>query len=191
MTFTAQQSSFLLHFSRSTIRQALGDRFAPIPTSDDPAVRQSAGCFVTLHTLAGHRLRGCIGQLVADGPLLALLQEMSRAVLRDPRFQDEPVNLAELPELELEITVLSPLEAAANPLDFDLLQHGIYLKIGPAGGCFLPQVARETGWSREQLLNRLCSEKMGLHPSQWRQPDAKLSRFSTVILGPEPFVPAR
>jgi AmmeMemoRadiSam system protein A len=187
MQFTSQQSDFLLDVSRSAIRRSLGDRLAPTPESDDDGLRRPAGCFVTLHTMDGHRLRGCIGQLSADGPLLDLVREMSRAALRDPRFQDFPVTLTELPKLELEITVLSPMEAAESPLDFELLRHGIYMTIGRAGGCFLPQVARETGWSKEQLLDRLCSEKMGLEPSQWRRPGARLSRFETVILGPQPF----
>ena len=113
---------------------------------------------------------------------------MAEAVLDDPRFRVNPVTLEELPELELEITVLSPLEPAANPLDFDPLQHGIYLHCQGETGCFLPQVARETGWTKEQLLSRLCSEKMGLPADSWRSPAARLSRFAATIIGPEPFV---
>ena len=58
---------------------------------------------------------------------------------------------------------------------------------GGRTGCFLPQVARETGWTREQLLGRLCSEKMGLPAAFWMQAGAQLMTFTTLIIGPEPF----
>ena len=111
-------------------------------------------------------------------------------VLDDPRFSDDPVRLEELPDLEIEISVLSPLHCVPGPLAFKPLTEGIYLACGQRTGCFLPQVARETGWSREQLLDRLCTEKMGLPAGAWNVPGAELSVFSTVTIGPEPFVPA-
>jgi AMMECR1 domain-containing protein len=82
--------------------------------------------------------------------------------------------------------VLSPLLPCASPLDFDLQNDGIYLIAGERAGCFLPQVARETGWTKEQLLDRLCTEKLGMPATTWRTGDATLMRFSTVIVGPEP-----
>src|SRR5947199_283867 len=60
------------------------------------------------------------------------------------------------------------------------------LALHAQAGCFLPQVARETGWGREQLLERLCVEKMGLPAASWRSPHAKLQTFTTIIIGPEP-----
>jgi AMMECR1 domain-containing protein len=71
-------------------------------------------------------------------------------------------------------------------MDFDLLNHGIVLSIGGRNGVFLPQVARDTGWSREQLLARLCAEKLGMPPTAWQLPQARLHVFSTMILGPTP-----
>ena len=98
-----------------------------------------------------------------------------------------PVRINELPHLELEITVIFPMQQASSPLDFDLLDDGIYLIAAGRSGCFLPQVARETGWTREQLLDRLCTEKLGCPATTWRQPDARLMKFKTLIIGPEPF----
>jgi AMMECR1 domain-containing protein len=72
-------------------------------------------------------------------------------------------------------------------MDFELLTDGIHLTIGGRVGVFLPQVARETGWLREQLLARLCTEKLGMPPTAWQLPEAKLQIFSTRILGPVPF----
>jgi AmmeMemoRadiSam system protein A len=187
MEFTAAQCSFLLDLARQTIRQRLSCQELPPVSADDPALGQPGSCFVTLHTLGEHRLRGCIGQIQATGPLLVSVREMAEAVLDDPRFRVDPVTTDELPGLAIEITVLSPLEPAAHPLDFYPLEDGIYLQCQGETGCFLPQVARETGWTREQLLARLCTEKMGLAANAWQAPAARLYRFTATIIGPEPF----
>src|SRR5207245_1385635 len=132
-------------------------------------------------------LRGCVGRMDATQPLAACVRDTAVSVLDDPRFTDHPVTLAELANLEIEISVLSPLRPAAHPLDFDLLNDGIYLTIESRAGVFLPQVARETGWAKEQLLDRLCTEKLGFAPNAWRHQSARLFTFSTLILGPVPF----
>jgi AmmeMemoRadiSam system protein A len=180
----------LLDAARTTIRAGLrGDRL-PDPTEEelsDPALSQPAGCFVTLHRLDTHELRGCVGRLDAVDPLIVAVRRAAASVLHDPRFADNPVRPGELGNLQIDISVLSPLRPAAHPLDFDLLDDGIYLTWENRAGCFLPQVARETGWSKEQLLARLCVEKMGLPAHAWQDPRAKLHVFKTVIVGPEPF----
>jgi AmmeMemoRadiSam system protein A len=158
----------------------------------DAALSQPAGCFVTLHTLRTHALRGCVGRLDAAEPLLDAVRRSATNVLSDPRFADDPVRLEELPDLQLDVSVLSPLRPAAAPLAFDLLNEGIYLTWGEGrAGCFLPQVARETGWSKEQLLDRLCVEKMGLPAGAWHDRRAKLFVFTTLVIGPEPFETGR
>jgi AmmeMemoRadiSam system protein A len=188
MELTADQGRILLDFARQTICSTLGRKLPEVVIpSNDPALRQPAGCFVTLHTQGTHRLRGCIGRLDTKSELLAAVQHAAVNVLNDPRFASMPVCLHELPELEIEITVIFPLRSAENCLDFQLLNEGIYLTIGDRSGCFLPQVARETGWSREQLLNRLSSEKLGLPANAWQNPKAKLMKFDTLLVGPEPF----
>jgi AmmeMemoRadiSam system protein A len=197
MHLSETQRAHLLDIARLTIRHRLvarDDETIPPPLSlsvllNDPDLQQLAGCFVSLHELGTNRLRGCVGCLDAKHPLAIAVHEGAESVLMDPRFEDKRVRLEELSKLEIEITVLSPLEDAAHTLDFDPLQQGIYLTIGDASGCFLPQVARETGWSREQLLDRLSYEKLGMSRDAWRSPDAKLQRFTTTIIGPEPFAP--
>ena len=64
---------------------------------------------------------------------------------------------------------------------------GIYLTVQNRSGCFLPQVARETGWPKEHLLSRLCSEKLGLTAMAWSRPGAQLQTFQTLIIGPATF----
>lgn len=191
MELSPQQQSRLLDLARATIRSTLGESSRAMLDGFEPACRAAAGCFVTLHTIGEHRLRGCIGQLTSTRPLTETIVDMARSVLRDPRFASERVTLDELPELEIELTILSPLEPASSVMDFDLLNDGIYLHCQGETGCFLPQVARETGWDKVALLNRLCSEKMGLSPDAWRDPSARLQKFKTFIVGPEPFVPPR
>jgi AmmeMemoRadiSam system protein A len=186
MDLSPEQKRVLMDVARQTIRQTLGRRMPPMQIPDDPGLRQPAGCFVTLHTLHTHRLRGCVGRLDTQQPLIDVVQQSAESALQDPRFLSYPVCLHELPELELEITVIFPLRPADNPLDFEL-SEGIYLTCNSRSGCFLPQVAQETGWGREQLLQRLCTEKLGVSADAWKDPSAKLMKFSTLIIGPEPF----
>jgi AmmeMemoRadiSam system protein A len=202
MHLSPQQRAALLNEARAVIRRHLsggGDAAAAArdsardPAQDpapapDTALSQPAGCFVSLHELRSHRLRGCVGRLEATAALWETLRAVAGNVLQDPRFADHRVTPRELPELEIEISVLSPLRPAPGPLDFDPATDGLYLTCGQRAGCFLPQVARETGWGREHLLDRLCAEKMGLPPGTWRDPRSKLFLFTTLMIGPEPFV---
>jgi len=188
MNLSSEQVALLLDLARSTIRRSLGASNAasqpPPPT--DPHLFQPAGCFVSLHELATHRLRGCVGRLDAHEPLYLAVADASRSVLHDPRFGDDPVTLSELGKLELEISLLSPLREAPTPLAFDPMSEGICLTIGSHSGCFLPQVGRETGWSRQHMLERLCIEKLGLPHNAWERREARLQTFAAQILGPEP-----
>ena len=189
MPFTGEQRQLLLDTARHAIRLILSGQSPAPPTGidRDPELRQPAGCFVSLHEIGTHRLRGCVGRLESADPLLNTVHDSATSVLRDPRFVDDPVTFAELARLEIELTILSPMMPAAHCLEFEPLVHGIHLMVGGRSGCFLPQVARETGWSREQLLDRLCVEKLGYAPQAWKHPSAKLHIFTAEIVGPEPF----
>jgi AmmeMemoRadiSam system protein A len=187
MDFTPSQCTALLDAARQVIRATLRGETPSLSSLDDPALLQPAGCFVSLHALETHRLRGCVGRLDAAQPLLHALAAAAVNVLRDPRFRNDPVTLEELPLLELELSVLAPLRPVTNVLEFDLLTDGIHLTCAGRSGCFLPQVARETGWTHEQLLTRLCTEKLGLPGDFWKQDTARLSVFTTRIIGPTPF----
>jgi AmmeMemoRadiSam system protein A len=187
MNLSAEHELTLLNIARQSLRAALGVT-SPPALPDDPILAQPAGCFVSLHQTVGHRLRGCVGRLDASAPLGRTVCMMAQAVLEDPRFLTDPVTPDELPALDIELSVLSPLEPAAHSLDFDLLNDGIYMTYGDRSGCFLPQVARETGWDKTHLLERLCTEKMGLPAIAWRHPAARLHRFRVRQIGPVRFV---
>jgi AmmeMemoRadiSam system protein A len=183
MNLTQEHQATLIELARRTIRAALaGKEFPPSPSG--PELQQRAGCFVSLHEVYDHRLRGCVGRLDAKSSLAEVVGAMSLGVLEYPRFLTEPVRLDELHLLNIELSILSPLKEMASPLDFDLLNEGIYLTQGGRSGCFLPQVARETQWNREQLLTRLCAEKMGISGAAWRGEGIRAFSFKTLIIGP-------
>jgi AmmeMemoRadiSam system protein A len=179
----------LLDLARRVIRAELsGGSIDPsVPPGSDPAMNSHAGTFVSLHEQTTHRLRGCVGRLDATAPLYRAVITAAKSVLDDPRFVNRRVTADELPKLEIEITVTWPPQPAPSVTDFDPLNDGIYLTIADRGGCFLPQVARETGWDKPTLLNRLCTEKLGMPADAWKLPQAKLEKFHTLLIGPEAF----
>jgi AmmeMemoRadiSam system protein A len=182
----ASSRDALLHHARRVIRQRLCNDCREFPQPEDLALRQPAGSFVSLHEMITHRLRGCVGRLDAASALWDSVRQSALAVLTDPRFAHQRVRADELHRLTIEISVISPLRPC-SAAEFDLRSDGIYLTFGDRAGCFLPQVARDTGWSREQLLERLCLEKLRLPADTWRHPQARLFVFLTEQLGPEPF----
>jgi AMMECR1 domain-containing protein len=120
-------------------------------------------------------------------PFREMLVSASESVIGDPRFLTQLVTRQELPNLTVEVTILGPLEKAKSTLDFEPLERGIHLTFRGRSGLFLPQVARETKWTREQLLARLCTEKLGAPESAWQDPTAELRTFSAHVIGPESF----
>jgi AmmeMemoRadiSam system protein A len=172
----------LLTLARDTVKAVVTGAPMPRPQSDDPALTVPCGCFVTLKTRG--RLRGCIGQFTSDRPLLELVVEMAEAsASKDPRFFDHPLTARDLEHLEIEISVLSPLERTSDPLSLRLGVDGIYIKRGYAAGCFLPQVAEEADWSKEEFLSYCCSHKAGLPPDAWRDPRTEVYLFTAVVFG--------
>jgi AmmeMemoRadiSam system protein A len=195
MEFSAANRQALIHLAADIIRFRLAGPLGGVPVPQFPGVQepvyqQLAGCFTTLHDRFTHELRGCVGRLDASVPVWIAVRDSANSCLSDPRFAGRPVTTAEIPRLELELSVLSPLSPRGNPLEFDPAREGIYLTIAGRSGCFLPQVARETGWTREQLLDRLCTEKIGMPAGAWRMGAAMLSIFTAEILGPSPLATA-
>ena len=172
----------LLRIARDAVRAAVEGTPLPKPASDDPELNAPCGCFVTLKS--AERLRGCIGQFTSDQPLITLVVQMAKAsATSDPRFAASRITPAEIDGLDIEISVLSPLEPTDDPLSLELGTHGIYIRQGSFSGCFLPQVATETGWSREQFLSYCCSHKAGLAPDAWRDPETQVYLFTAEVFG--------
>jgi len=172
----------LLRTARETVEATMRGGSAPLVQVESEALKAPCGAFVTLKNHG--RLRGCIGTFSARGALHETVREMAAAALRDPRFLTNPVTARELNEIDIEISALSPLEKVDDPLqEIELGRHGIRID-GPYGpGCFLPQVATETGWSLEEFLSQCCAGKAGLPRDAWMSSDVTIYRFEAEVFG--------
>ena len=140
------------------------------------SLNQKCGAFVSLHK-HGH-LRGCIGHFGEDYPLHEIVAEMARAAaFEDPRFM--PVTRDELNDLDIEISVLTPMRRIQSLDEFELHRHGIYIKKGYRSGTFLPQVADEVNWTKEEFVGHCSQDKAGLGWDGWR--DAELYVYEAII----------
>lgn len=179
-----KQKQTLLKVARDTVEAVIKAEPIETPQSDDPELNAPCGCFVTLKNHG--RLRGCIGQFTSDSPLIELVGQMAKSsATGDPRFFADPITARELDKLDIEISVLSPLQRTDEPLSLRLGIDGIYIKRGYASGCFLPQVATETGWSKEEFLSYCCAHKAGLPPDAWKDPETEVYLFTAEVFGAE------
>ncbi|MBF0511137.1 MAG: AmmeMemoRadiSam system protein B [Candidatus Omnitrophica bacterium] len=138
----------------------------------DERLKAIEGAFVTLRKHGA--LRGCIGNIIAQGPLNKTVRDMAvAAASQDPRFN--PVVVDELKEIDIEISVLSVPRLVKDASEIELGRHGVIVSRGSRQGVFLPQVATETGWSKEEFLSELCSQKAGLAKDAWK--DARTSLY--------------
>jgi len=103
---------------------------------------------------------------------------MAVSAAADPRFVDLPISAAEMKNIRIEISVLSPLVRIEDPLWLELGRHGIYLRQGLQSGCFLPSVATDNGWDKETFLTQCCGQKAGLDPLAWRDPKTEVFVFT-------------
>lgn len=162
-------------------RQAVADAAAGRPASVRPlegVFAWKAGAFVSLHRRK--RLRGCIGHVGADEPLAEVLSRCAAAAaIEDPRFP--PVRPEEVAELDVEVSILGPLEPVGDISDIEVGRHGLVIEQGWHRGLLLPQVAAEHGWDRQTFLEHTC-EKAGLARDAWRR-GARMLRFEAEVFG--------
>jgi len=168
--------SELLTLSRNCLEEFLEHGSKTIKEADSRELLERRGVFVTLHTRG--ELRGCIGVPEPVSPLFQAAQECAMSAARaDPRFP--PMTAAELTELQIEISVLSPLETIQEIDSIVIGVHGLLLNHLGRRGLLLPQVAVERGWDREQFLDQLC-RKAHLPITTWRE-GAKIECFSAFV----------
>jgi AmmeMemoRadiSam system protein B/AmmeMemoRadiSam system protein A len=166
----------LLALARTTIARYLESGMLPLGRADSPGTERAQGAFVTLRKHG--ELRGCIGQMQASGPIRRLVGAMAfAAAFEDPRF--DKVRAAELRDIEVEISLLTPFREVPSASAIVPGRDGVLLHKGAASAVFLPQVATEEGWGREELLDNLCL-KAGLVRGCW-QSGAKLSTFQAEV----------
>lgn len=167
----------ILRLARETVDCRVNGRPLPEWRGDDRRLKADGAVFVTLKEKTG-RLRGCIGSIQAHAPLYrSVIDNAVAAATKDPRFR--PVQPAELPGLDLEVTVLSPLEPISGSSEIEIGKHGVYLEAGGRSSVFLPQVPVEEGWDLATYLRQLAL-KAGLPPDGWQS--GRLYRFTAEII---------
>jgi MEMO1 family protein len=177
---TADEKKKLLQIARETIKSYIPSGKTPKIDNKDfsKGLLQTCGAFVTLRENGD--LRGCIGSFSADKPLYQTIQEMAiSSSTRDYRFT--PVSRDEIDKLWIEISVLTPMKKIKSIDEIVLGKHGIYIKKGGYSGTFLPQVASETKWTREEFLGHCARDKAGLDWDGWK--DADIYTYEAIVFG--------
>ncbi len=175
------EQRLLLEYARQALEESVCRHRRIEVKEPEGALRENGGAFVTLRK-AG-RLRGCIGYVEPLKPLYQTVHECAvAAAVRDPRFP--PVSPEELPNLRVEISVLSPLmDVSVDQIEIG--QHGLYISRGAHRGVLLPQVAVEWKWDRKRFLEETCL-KAGLPADAWQR-DAKVQAFTAQIISESAF----
>ncbi|MFC2089752.1 AmmeMemoRadiSam system protein B [Bacteroidota bacterium] len=175
---TDEDKKMLLAIARESIESAFENKDLPVVDENELSelLRTNCGAFVTL--LKEEQLRGCIGRFIATEPLYKVVQDMARAAaFQDRRFR--PVTDQEMKDIDIEISVLTPLKRIYSIEDFRLGEQGIYIIKGNRSGTYLPQVAESTGWTKEEFLGHCSRDKAGIGWDGWR--DADLYTYEALV----------
>jgi hypothetical protein len=169
----------LLKIARTTLEKHVrNEKISEFKPSTDK-LKEKRGVFVTLKKHG--ELRGCIGYVEGIKPTYEAVKENAiNASTNDPRFP--PVRPEELKDIDIEITVMTPLEKITDPKVIEVGKHGILIRKGWNQGLLLPQVATEYGWNREEFLAHTCM-KAGLPVNAWKDKDAEIYIFSGEVFG--------
>jgi AmmeMemoRadiSam system protein A len=176
LSLSKSERQQLLVLARTVIVEAVTQRRLPDSTAQDEIFGERRGVFVTLHVRG--ELRGCIGTTEGSEPLGdAVIRCAATAALQDPRFA--PMDPEELDGLEIEISVLSPLETM-RPEDIEIGRHGLIISDQGHRGLLLPQVAVEHKLSMEEFLAETC-RKARLPRDAWRWPTTVIQGFTCEV----------
>ncbi len=181
-TLGEKERAELLELARRTVTAYLNGGELPEVNTDNLSamLRGDGGCFVTLENHG--RLRGCIGNLTADRPLYRAVMNNAVSACRDRRFVANPVTAAELDQLHVEISYLTPMKLVAKTDEIIVGRHGVLISMGRNRGVLLPQVASRRAWTRDEFLAHTC-RKAGLPPDAWKQPEAQIYSFEAEVFG--------
>lgn len=174
------EKNLLLSVARRTLEAYIREGKKPDFSGETfpAALQQNCGAFVSLHK--NGKLRGCIGRFTSDIPLFLVVRDMAIASatqdLRFPRVSKEEVD-----EIDIEISVLSPMRKVSSADEIELGVHGIYIIKDGHAGTFLPQVATETGWSKEEFLGHCARDKAGIGWDGWKT--AEIYVYTAIVFG--------
>ena len=174
---TEEEKQELLEKARSAITHFIktGKKGKIAPPVSNGIINEITGAFVSIYVK--NKLRGCIGGFARKKTLNEMVQSMAVLSACDIRF--DGLSEKELQEMQLEISVLSPLKKIESANEIQLGKHGIYIKKGLNTGTFLPQVAAKTGWDVEKFLGHCSRDKAGLGWSGWKT--AELFTYEAVV----------
>jgi len=177
MAISAEDRARLVQLARASVEARVRGQRPPHAEPLTGLLAERRGCFVTL-TNAG-QLRGCIGTFHPSAPLGKMIVEMGAAAAQDPRFVFNAITPSELPQLTVEVSVLSELTETKEPEKLRVGTDGIYIVCGGRSGCFLPEVATDQGWDAQQFLSHCCAGKAALPADAWRYADTKVYLFTS------------
>lgn len=173
---TPKEKKELLSLANNAIKEFISNGVISDTSLSDKRLMVNGATFITINR-NGH-LRGCTGNIQPHMPLYkSVIRNAVSACSKDPRFP--PMNKEELEDMEVEISVLSPLEPLTDVKTIEIGKHGLYLIQGPHSGILLPQVAQEYGWNRNTFLEQV-SYKAGLPKDAWKT--AQLYSFTADII---------
>jgi len=177
MNLTLEEKKYLLVLARQTIILKAEGKKYPKEEYFSKSLKLQTGLFVTLNKF--NQLRGCIGYVEGIKPLQNAVEEMSMsAAFDDPRFP--PIDKDEVKDIEIEISVLSPLETISDISQIEIDKHGIIVVQGLMQGILLPQVATNNGWDVQTFLEQ-TSQKAGLPADAWQEESTKIQIFTAEI----------
>ncbi|MGB4309645.1 MAG: AmmeMemoRadiSam system protein A [Candidatus Cloacimonadaceae bacterium] len=177
MKLSDEQKRALINLAKDAILAVFERRAPQLP--DDEAFREKRGLFVTLN-LKGE-LRGCIGYIQPYKTIAQSVAEMAvAAAFEDYRFP--PLRREELDEIEIEISLLSPLVELKSIDEIQVGRDGLFLQHPYGSGLLLPQVATEYNWDRDTFLEHLCA-KAGVRRGAHKDKGAKLFSFQAQVFG--------
>ena len=175
-SLTDEEKGTLKQIAYNSIKDSLNGKPISYLSPLTSHLYSKCGAFVSLHK--NGRLRGCIGHFGEDTPLHEIVAEMARAAaFEDPRFT--PLRREELDDVDIEISVLTPMRRIQSLDEFELHRHGIYIRKGYRSGTFLPQVADEVNWTKEEFVGHCSQDKAGLGWDGWR--DAELYVYEAIV----------
>ena len=171
-----EDKKLLKEIAYDAIKTTLEGKVYHAPSHLPEKLKTPCGAFVSLHKHG--RLRGCIGHFGEDTPLYETVYRMAKAAaFEDPRFPK--VNITELPDIDIEISVLTPMKRIHSIEEFQLGKQGIYMRKGNRAGTFLPQVADEVTWTKEEFLGHCAQDKAGIGWDGWKT--AELYTYEAII----------
>jgi AmmeMemoRadiSam system protein B/AmmeMemoRadiSam system protein A len=183
MELSKKEKKVLLTIARDTLKEYFTNNKTPEEVEKKYSItdklKLETGVFVTLKKKG--QLRGCIGSLVGKAPVyLGVMDNAISAALKDPRFM--PVREEELKEIDLEISVMTPLQKIKDYKQIRLGIDGVIIKKGYNQAVYLPQVATETGWNLDEFLGSLC-RKAGLPINSYKSEGMEFLVFQAQVFG--------